>query len=169
MVLLRHAKDRLDRVYGAPLDLRTLASEAGYSLYHFVRAFHETYGETPGRYLARRRVERAQELLRNTNLTVTEVCFRIGFSSLGTFSARFKEVVGVSPTAYREEVVRRGGPPRIPGCFVLMWSGGTTGKRSETRRTKGRRRDGKSAPQRGRSQAGGRDGTVGAAEEVQPT
>lgn len=126
--LLRHAKDRLDRTYGEPLDLRALAKEAGYSPFHFVRAFHETYGETPGRYLARRRVERAQELLRNTNLTVTEVCFRIGFASLGTFSAGFKEIVGVSPTAYREEMVRQGGPPRIPGCFVLMWSGPQPGR-----------------------------------------
>jgi AraC-like DNA-binding protein len=146
VVLLRQAKDRLDRAYGEPLDLRALAGQSGYSLYHFVRAFRETYGETPGRYQARRRVERAQELLRNTTLTVTEVCFRIGFSSLGTFSARFKEIVGSSPTAYREEVVRQGGPPRIPGCFVMMWS----------------------TPQPGRSPAGGRNGTVGSAKEERP-
>jgi AraC-like DNA-binding protein len=128
VVLLRQAKDRLDQTYGEPLDLRALAGEAGYSLFHFVRAFHETYGETPGRYLARRRVERAQELLRSTTLTVTEVCFRIGFSSLGTFSARFKEIVGVSPREYRAEMVRQGGPPQIPGCFVMMWSSPQPGR-----------------------------------------
>jgi AraC-like DNA-binding protein len=151
VVLLRQAKDRLDRAYGEPLDLRALASRSGYSLYHFVRAFRETYGETPGRYQARRRVERAQELLRNTTLTVTEVCFRIGFSSLGTFSARFKEIVGLSPSAYRAEMVRRGGSPQIPGCFVLMWSGGAT-----------------SIPQPRRSRTPRAGGTVGAVQEERP-
>jgi AraC-like DNA-binding protein len=169
VILLRQAKDRLDRTYGEPLDLRALAGQSGYSLYYFVRAFHETYGETPGRYLARRRVERAQELLRSTNLTVTEVCFRIGFSSLGTFSARFKEVVGVSPKAYREEMVRQGGPPRIPGCFVMMWSDGTKGKRDEARRTRDERGERGSSPQPGRSRAPVPAGTVGSAKEEQPT
>jgi len=87
-----------------------------------VRAFRDAYGETPGRYVSRRRVERAKDLLRSANLTVTEVCLQVGFASLGSFSARFREVVGVSPSDYREEAVRRGGPPPVPGCFVLMWS-----------------------------------------------
>ena len=120
---LRLAKDVLDRSYAEPLDLRIMADAAGYSLFHFVRAFREVYGETPGRYLSRRRVERAKELLRSANLTVTEVCLQVGFASLGSFSARFREVVGVSPSAYRVEAFRRGGPPPVPGCFVLMWSG----------------------------------------------
>jgi AraC-like DNA-binding protein len=120
---LRLAKDILDRSYAEPLDLRAIADAAGYSLFHFVRAFRDVYGETPGRYLSRRRVERAKDLLRSANLTVTEICLQVGFASLGSFSARFHEVVGVSPSAYREEMVRRGGPPPVPGCFVLMWSG----------------------------------------------
>jgi AraC-like DNA-binding protein len=120
---LRLAKDLLDRSHGSPLDLRAAADAAGYSLYHFVRAFRELYGETPGRYLSRRRVERAKDLLRSANLTVTEVCLQVGFASLGSFSARFRKVVGVSPSAYREAAARRGGPPPVPGCFVLMYSG----------------------------------------------
>jgi AraC-like DNA-binding protein len=120
---LRLARDVLDRRYAEPLDLRTVADAAGYSLFHFVRAFRDVYGETPGRYLTRRRVERAQELLRSANLTVTEVCLQVGFASLGSFSARVRELVGVSPSAYRDDAVRRGGPPPVPGCFVLMWTG----------------------------------------------
>ncbi|HKC90097.1 MAG: helix-turn-helix transcriptional regulator [Chloroflexi bacterium] len=119
---LRHAKDLMDRAYGEPLDLDAIAREAGYSRFHFVRAFRATYGQTPRDYLSGRRVERARELLRTANLTVTEVCFLVGFSSLGSFSARFKEEVGVSPSRYRDRAVRRGGAPPIPGCFVLMWT-----------------------------------------------
>jgi AraC-like DNA-binding protein len=119
---LRLAKDVLDGSYARPLDLRVVAGAAGYSPFHFARAFRDVYGETPGRYLTRRRVERAMELLRSANLTVTEVCLQVGFSSLGSFSARFREIVGVSPSAYRDEAIRHGGPPPVPGCFVLMWS-----------------------------------------------
>jgi AraC-like DNA-binding protein len=120
---LRLAKDVLDRSYAEPLDLRLIADAAGYSPFHFARAFRDVYGQTPGRYLTQRRIERAMALLRSANLTVTEVCLQVGFSSLGSFSARFREVVGVSPSAYRDEAVRQGGPPPVPGCFVLMWSG----------------------------------------------
>jgi AraC-like DNA-binding protein len=119
---LRAAKDLIDREYAEPLDLATLARRAGYSRYHFLRAFRRAYGETPGAYLTRRRVERAKDLLRLANLTVTEVCFLVGFSSLGSFSARFSELVGVPPSAYREEAVRRGGPPPVPGCVLMMWT-----------------------------------------------
>jgi AraC-like DNA-binding protein len=119
---LRRAKDLMDRAYDEALDLRAIAREAGCSPYHFLRSFHAAYGETPGRYLTRRRIERAMDLLRATNLTVTEICFLVGFSSLGSFSARFSELVGASPTAYRAEAVRTGGPPPIPGCFVFMWT-----------------------------------------------
>jgi AraC-like DNA-binding protein len=119
---LRHAKDLMDRAYAEPLDLDAIAREAGYSRFHFVRAFRATYGQTPRDYLSGRRVERARELLRTANLTVTEVCFLVGFSSLGSFSARFKDEVGVSPSRYRDQAVRRGGAPPIPGCFVLMWT-----------------------------------------------
>jgi AraC-like DNA-binding protein len=112
----------MDRAYVEALDLGAIAREANCSRYHFLRSFHAAYGETPGRYLTRRRIERAKDLLRATNLTVTEICCLVGFSSLGSFSVRFSEVVGVSPTAYRAESVRTGGPPPIPGCFVFMWT-----------------------------------------------
>jgi transcriptional regulator GlxA family with amidase domain len=120
---LRAAKDLMDRRYAEPLDLDALARRAGCSRYHFLRAFAATYGETPGRYLTCRRIERAQELLGTANLTVTEVCMLVGFASLGAFSARFREVTGESPSAYRRRLVAEGGPPPVPGCFVLMWSG----------------------------------------------
>ncbi len=119
---LRAAKDLMDRAFGEPLDLDALASAAGYSRFHFLRVFRATYGETPGAYLSRRRIERAKDLLRSANLTVTEVCHLVGFSSLGSFSARFAELVGVTPTEYRDEAVRIGGPPPVPGCFVMMWT-----------------------------------------------
>jgi AraC-like DNA-binding protein len=112
----------MDQAYGEPLDLAAMAREAGCSRFHFLRSFQAAYGETPGRYLTRRRVERAAELLRSVNLTVTEVCLFVGFSSLGSFSTRFKEIMGMSPSAYRTQAVRDGGPPAIPGCFVLMWT-----------------------------------------------
>ena len=118
---LRRARDRIDRDYAEPLDIPSLAALAGYAPEHFIRAFRATYGETPGRYRTRRRVERACELLRSVNLTVTEICHLVGFSSPGSFSARFSELVGRSPTAYRAEAARRGGPAPIPGCFALMW------------------------------------------------
>lgn len=119
---LRAAKDLIDRSFADPLDLEILARRAGYSRSHFARAFREAFGETPGAYLTARRIERAKDLLRHANLTVTEICTLVGFSSLGSFSARFSELVGVSPTRYRREAVAEGGPPRIPGCYILMWT-----------------------------------------------
>lgn len=89
------------------------------SKYHFARSFADTYGDTPMRYLTRRRIERAQDLLRTANLTVTEVCMMVGFSSLGSFSSRFRELVGETPTRYRDRWAASGGP-RIPGCFLFM-------------------------------------------------
>ena len=112
----------MDRDFARRLDLDALARAAGYSRFHFARAFRETYGETPGTYLTRRRIERAKDLLRSANLTVTEICDLVGFASLGSFSSRFSELVGMSPSAYRAHAVARGGPPPIPGCFVLMWT-----------------------------------------------
>ena len=105
-----------------PLDLDALAGEAGYSKFHFARSFAAAYGESPRAYLTRRRIERAKNYLRTANLSVTEICFLVGFESLGSFSSRFRELVGQSPTEYRESVVAAGGPPPIPGCFVLMWT-----------------------------------------------
>lgn len=113
----------MDREWAEPLDLDAVAAAAGYSRYHFLRMFREAYGETPGQYLTRRRIERAQELLRSADLTVTEVCMLVGFTSLGTFCTRFKEQVGVTPRRFRERA-QRDGPAPVPGCFVLFWAGG---------------------------------------------
>ncbi len=89
------------------------------SKYHFLRCFAATYGRTPAQYLAERRIERAQDLLRATNLTVTEVCMLVGYSSLGSFSSRFRELVGVSPSEYQARFAAQG-VPHIPGCYVFM-------------------------------------------------
>jgi AraC-like DNA-binding protein len=116
---LRRARDHIDRRYAEPLDLDQLAAVAGVSKFHFVRAFRATYGETPIRYLTRRRIERAQDLLRSANLTVTEICMMIGYASLGSFSARFTRLVGESPAAYRNRWVALG-VPHVPGCYLFM-------------------------------------------------
>ncbi|MDQ4088725.1 MAG: AraC family transcriptional regulator [Actinomycetota bacterium] len=119
LVHLRRARDLADRNYAEPLDLDALASAAGVSKYHFLRCFAGTYGKTPALYLAERRIERAQDLLRATNLTVTEVCMLVGYSSLGSFSSRFRELVGVSPSEYQARFAAAG-VPHIPGCYVFM-------------------------------------------------
>lgn len=118
---LRSARDLMDLRYAEPLDLDQMAAEAGFSKFHFARAFKDAYGETPANYLTRRRVERAKDLLRSANLTVTEVCMFVGFSSLGSFSTRFSELVGLSPSAFQRASAARGGPPPIPGCFLMDW------------------------------------------------
>jgi AraC-like DNA-binding protein len=116
---LRLVHDHIDRHYRQPLDLDQLGRVAGVSKFHLVRGFEAAYGETPIRYLTRRRIERAQDLLRAANLTVTEVCMLVGFASLGSFSARFSQLVGESPTAYRNRWAALGGP-RVPGCYLFM-------------------------------------------------
>lgn len=116
---VRRARDLVDQHYAEALDLDALAAAAGVSKYHLARCFAEIYGETPIRYLSRRRIERAQDLLRSANLTVTEVCVLVGFSSLGSFSSRFRQLVGESPVRYRDRWVKQGGP-LIPGCFLFM-------------------------------------------------
>jgi AraC-like DNA-binding protein len=120
LVHLRRARDHADRHYTEPLDLETLAAVAGMSKYHFQRLFTATYGRSPAAHLSQRRVERAQDLLRATNLTVTEVCHAVGFSSLGSFSTRFRDLVGESPSEFQKRYAADGAP-RIPGCFVFMW------------------------------------------------
>ncbi len=130
LVHLRWARDLMDRHFAEPLDLDAMARAAGFSRYHFARTFRTAYGETPAAYLSRRRVERAMDLLRSANLTVTEICMLVGFSSLGSFSSRFSELVGCSPSAYRRREVARGVPRPIPGCFVLAWSRPGTGTAS---------------------------------------
>jgi AraC-like DNA-binding protein len=112
----------MDRAYAEPIDLDALAREAGYSRFHFARTFRGAFGETPRAYLTHRRIERAKDLLRSTKLTVTEIGHLVGFASLGSFSARFADLVCEPPTSYRDRLVAQGGPPPIPGCFALMWT-----------------------------------------------
>jgi AraC-like DNA-binding protein len=108
----------MDSSYEQPLDLAAMAAVAGFSRYHFAREFRVAFGETPAAYLSRRRVERAKDLLANANLTVTEVCMLVGFSSLSSFSRRFAELVGCTPGEFRRRVDR----PAIPGCLVMAWA-----------------------------------------------
>jgi AraC-like DNA-binding protein len=112
------ARDAMDRAYAQPLDLPTLAGIANVSEAHFIRTFRATFGETPHRYLQRRRVERAMFLLRATGRSVTDVCLDVGFSSLGTFSRSFRDIVGETPSAYRE----RGPIVAVPTCFAMAWT-----------------------------------------------
>jgi AraC-like DNA-binding protein len=101
LALLRRVRDKMDREYAQPLDVEALARDAHMSPGHFSRQFKAAYGETPYGYLMTRRVERAMALLRAGDLSVTEICFEVGCSSLGTFSTRFSELVGMSPSEYR--------------------------------------------------------------------
>jgi AraC-like DNA-binding protein len=100
---LRRVRDRIDREYAQPLDVEALARDAHMSPGHFSRLFRSAYGESPYSYLMTRRIERGMALLRRGDLSVTEVCFEVGCSSLGTFSTRFAELVGMPPSAYRRE------------------------------------------------------------------
>ncbi len=113
---LRRARDLMDREYARPLDLAALARAALMSSGHFSRQFRATYGETPYAYLMTRRIERAKALLRRGELTVTEVCLEVGCTSLGSFSARFTELVGDTPTAYRARDHRT--LAGVPGCIA---------------------------------------------------
>jgi AraC-like DNA-binding protein len=120
-VHLRRAKDLIDRDYARGLDVPRLAREAHASRAHFVRSFKKAYGETPYQYLRRRRVERAKELLRSTDLSVTEVSLAVGFRSLGSFSTAFRVLVDESPKAYAGRWRASSAPP-IPGCFTMMYT-----------------------------------------------
>ena len=113
---LRRARDLMDREYARPLDVPALAREALMSTAHFSRQFRATYGETPYAYLMTRRIERAKALLRRGDMSVTEVCFAVGCTSLGSFSARFTELCGMTPTAYARE--DHEGLRRMPGCVA---------------------------------------------------
>ena len=115
---LLRARDAMDRSYAEPLDVASLARVACVSEAHFIRTFRATFGETPNRYLQRRRVERAMFLLRETDRSVTDICMDVGFSSLGTFSRVFRDVVGEPPSVYR----RRGPLPPAPTCFAMAWA-----------------------------------------------
>ena len=112
------ARDAMDRDYAKPLDIPALARVAHTSEAHFIRTFRATFGETPHRYLQRRRVERAMFLLRESDRSVSEICLDVGFSSLGSFSRTFLAIVGEPPTTYRW---RASDLSRVPGCFTKTW------------------------------------------------
>jgi transcriptional regulator GlxA family with amidase domain len=115
---LLRARDAMDLTYGRPLNITALARIACVSEAHFIRAFRAAFGETPHRYLQRRRVERALYLLRCTDRSITDVCYDVGFASLGTFSKTFHVIVGESPTDYR----RRGEIIAVPTCIAMAWT-----------------------------------------------
>jgi AraC-like DNA-binding protein len=116
---LLRARDLVDARYAEPLDVAALAAKAHTSPAHFSRRFKETFGETPHQYLLTRRIERAKHLLRETDRSVTEISLDVGFQSLGSFSTKFKEIVGGTPTEYRRKV--RGLSP-IPTCVMMAWT-----------------------------------------------
>ena len=111
------ARDAIDRAYANPLDIANLAAIANVSEAHFIRSFRVTFGETPHRYLQRRRVERAMFKLCETEGSITDICLDVGFTSLGTFSRMFREIVGVSPSEYRD----RAEVKSVPTCFTMAY------------------------------------------------
>ena len=113
---LRRVRDRIDREYALPLDVEALARGAHMSAGHLSRQFRLAYGESPYGYLMTRRIERAMALLRRDDLSVTDVCFTVGYSSLGTFSTRFTELVGMSPSTYRRRAA--GATAGLPACVA---------------------------------------------------
>jgi AraC-like DNA-binding protein len=115
---LLRARDAMDRAYSEPLDVPRLAQISCISAAHFIREFRATFGETPHRYLQRRRVERSMFLLRETNRSVTDVCLEVGFTSPGTFSRTFREIVGQTPTEYRLQADVK----PVPTCFTMAWT-----------------------------------------------
>jgi AraC-like DNA-binding protein len=117
LALLRRVRDRIDREYAQPLDVEALARGVHLSAGHLSRQFKAAFGESPYSYLMTRRIERAMALLRRGDLSVTEVCFAVGSSSLGTFSTRFTELVGMSPSEYRRRA-RTAGPGELPSCVT---------------------------------------------------
>ena len=117
---LRRARDLMDREYARPLDVPTLAREALMSPGHFSRQFRAAYGETPYNYLMTRRIERAMALLRRGDMSVTDVCMEVGCTSLGSFSTRFTQVVGETPSAYRARDHAAMAP--IPACVAKSWT-----------------------------------------------
>jgi AraC-like DNA-binding protein len=120
---LLRARDAMDRSYAQPLDVPALARIAFTSDAHFIRTFKQTFGETPHRYLQRRRLERAMALLRETDRPVTDICLEVGFTSLGTFSRTFTRILGMPPTAYRAAWRAGAGTAGyVPTCVVMAWT-----------------------------------------------
>ena len=117
LVRLRRVRDRIDRDYAMPLDVEALARSVGMSGGHLSRQFRKAYGESPYAYLMTRRIERAMALLRRGDLSVTDVCFTVGCASLGTFSTRFTELVGVPPSVYRRAAAATEATGEMPSCI----------------------------------------------------
>ena len=121
---LRIARAYMDRHYGAPLTLGGVSREAGFSPYHFIRLFRATYRQTPHQYLIQRRVEQAKELLRATDMSVYDICFEVGFVSLGSFSTLFRRATGLAPAAYRRSLSAQARQSRsaahMPLCHRVM-------------------------------------------------
>src|SRR5436309_11057374 len=120
LIRLRKAKDRMDREFDRPLDVPALAQSAAMSAGHFSRSFKAAFGESPYSYLMTRRIERAKDLLRRGDTSVTDVCFAVGCTSLGSFSTRFTELVGESPSSYRAR--DHAATARVPGCVTAQRS-----------------------------------------------
>lgn len=116
---LCRARRFIDECYDLPLDLSTISEQACLSRYHFLRLFRDTFETTPHQYLIRRRIEKAKELLRWKELSVTDVCFEVGFESLGSFSALFRQRVGTAPVSYRKREMDS--LRKVPGCFIKMY------------------------------------------------
>ena len=119
---LCRARAYIDHCYDHPLSLDQISSQACFSRYHFLRLFRQTFNKTPHQYLIERRIEKAKELLSDDDLRVTDVCFEVGFQSLGSFSSLFHKCVGHSPIIYREKSRQTQAAKRqIPGCFLVMY------------------------------------------------
>jgi len=119
---LDRARNFIDRCYDLPLNLDEISSQACFSRYHFLRLFRQTFNQTPHQYLVSRRIEKAKELLSSQDLRVTDICFEVGFESLGSFSSLFHKTVGHAPITYREKSRETQAAKRqVPGCFLLMY------------------------------------------------
>ena len=119
---LCRARNFIDVCYDLPLNLDEISSKACFSRYHFLRLFRQTFAKTPHQYLVERRIEKAKELLRGAQFSVTDVCFEVGFQSLGSFSSLFHKTVGHPPNTYREQARKADSARRqVPGCFLVMY------------------------------------------------
>jgi AraC-like DNA-binding protein len=120
---LARARDFIDHCYDHPLSLDQISEKACFSRYHFLRLFRQAFNITPHQYLIERRIEKAKELLRTDDVTVTDVCFEVGFQSLGSFSSLFHRCVGHAPITYREKARETEQAKRqVPGCFIVMYN-----------------------------------------------
>ncbi len=119
---LRLAREFMDSHLALPLRVAEISSAAHFSLYHFIRVFRKTFNVTPHQYLIQRRVERAKRLLVESDASITDICFQVGFESLGSFSTLFRKLVGQSPSAFRSDMLDRQRYPQkyIPACFLIM-------------------------------------------------